>query len=216
MANCNLRWGNYTTHFRNIFYELLNSNLYTDVTLICDDKKQLHAHKVVLASCSNVFKSFITELPEGTKPFIYLRGIKVEEMKSILEFMYLGETSIQQNRLEEMSKVAKNLELHEISKTMNSIIEEQRESSVSEKESIEESYSENSTEDFSLLNEILKESSENFDEDKQDNYISNDEKDENEPMNENVIQPLHKLLGTNDKLEEESVDDIVELKDANS
>ena len=84
MANSNLRWENHSTHFRNIFYELLNSNLYTDVTLICDDKKQLNAHKVVLASCSNVFKNFITELPEGTKPFIYLRGIQVEEMKSNL------------------------------------------------------------------------------------------------------------------------------------
>ena len=157
MANCNLRWENYSTHFRNIFYELLNSNLYTDVTLICDDKKQLNAHKIVLASCSNVFKNFITELPEGTKPFIYLRGIQVEEMKSILEFIYLGETSIQQSRLEEMSKVAKNLELHEISKTMNSIIEdskfELKESSVSKNESIEENYSwsENSIEDFSLV-----------------------------------------------------------------
>ena len=221
MANCNLRWENYSTHFRNTFYELLNSNLYTDVTLICDDKKQLNAHKIVLASC-NVFKNFITELPEGTKPFIYLRGIQVKEMKSILEFIYLGETSIQQSRLEEMSKVAKNLELHEISKTMNSIIEdsklEQSENSVSKNQSNEENYSssENSIEDFSLLDEILKESSENFVEDKKDNCVSNDEKDENELMNENVTQPLNKLLGTNDKLEEESVDDIVEIKDANS
>ena len=31
--------------------------------------------------------------------------------------------------------------------------------------------------------------------------------------NENVIQPLKKLLGSNEKLEEESVDNIVEIKD---
>ena len=49
-------------------------------------------------------------------PVIYLRGVLAPEMKSILQFMYLGQASIYQDRMNDFLKVAKSLEVKEISK----------------------------------------------------------------------------------------------------
>ena len=85
----NLNWHTYSDHLREILHEMMKSNELTDVTLICDDKRQFKAHKIVLSACSSVFKSIIDDLPQNSS-VIYLRGIQHQEMESILEFMYLG------------------------------------------------------------------------------------------------------------------------------
>ena len=69
---------------------MMKSNeLELNVTLVCDDKKQFKAHKIVLSACSSVFRRIIKDLPKNGS-VIYLRGIQHQEMESILEYMYLG------------------------------------------------------------------------------------------------------------------------------
>ena len=111
----NLEWHSYTDHLRNMLHEMRKSNDLTDVTLVCDDKRQFKAHKIVLSACSSVFKSIINDLPHNSS-VIYLRGIQHQEMESILEFMYLGVATFYQDRMNEFLNVAKNLEIKEISK----------------------------------------------------------------------------------------------------
>ena len=111
----NLTWRTYTDHLRGMLHEMMKSEELTDVTLVCDDKKQFRAHRVVLSACSSVFESIIDELP-GNNSVIYLRGIQHQEMESILEFMYLGVATFYQERMKEFLHVAKNLEIKEISK----------------------------------------------------------------------------------------------------
>merc|ERR1712133_314175 len=89
------------------------SDQLTDVTLVCDDKKQFKAHKIVLSACSTVFKSIINDLPQNSS-VIYLRGIQHQEMESILQFMYLGEVTLSHKTMKEFLEVAKNLEIKEI------------------------------------------------------------------------------------------------------
>ena len=90
----NLNWHNYTDHLRAMLHKMMKSNELTDVTLVCDDKKQFQAHKIVLNACSPVFKSIIN-LPQNNS-VIYLRGIQHQEIKSILEYMYFGKTTFYQ------------------------------------------------------------------------------------------------------------------------
>jgi len=111
----NLNWVNYSDHLREMLHEMMNSSYLTDVTLVCDDKVQFKAHKIVLSACSSVFKSIINDLPQNSS-VIYLRGIQHQEMESILEFMYLGVATFYQERMNEFLNVAKNLEVKEISK----------------------------------------------------------------------------------------------------
>ena len=110
-------WHDYQVHLRDMLHEMQTSEDLTDVTLVCDDDKQIKAHKVVLSACSNVFKKITKSLPQNVgNAVIYLRGIQHEDMESILEFMYLGEATCNQDRMEELLNVAKNLEIKELSK----------------------------------------------------------------------------------------------------
>ena len=115
----NLDWNTYSDHLREMLHEMMKSKELTDVTLVCDDKIQLKAHKIVLSACSSVFKSIINDLPQNSS-VIYLRGIQHQEMESILEFIYLGAATFSVERMGEFLEVAKDLEIKEICKTVDS------------------------------------------------------------------------------------------------
>ena len=110
-----LNWQTFTDHLQLIFKDLYEERRHTDVTLVCDDQTQFKAHKIVLSACSPVFKKIIDNNP-SQHPLIYLRGIQSYEMESILQFMYLGEGKFYYERMAEFIKVAKDLEVKEISK----------------------------------------------------------------------------------------------------
>ena len=105
----------FSEHLQLILKDLYQEGRYSDVTLVSDDQTQFKAHKIVLSACSPVFKKIIDSNP-SQHPLIYLRGIQSYEMESILQFMYLGEGKFYQERMGEFIKVAKDLEVKEISK----------------------------------------------------------------------------------------------------
>ena len=85
------------------------SNESADVTLVCEDKTQFKAHKIVLRACSAVFKSMIPgDSMTNTNSMIYLWGIESPEIKSILDWIYLGQAKF--------LDVAKSLEIKELNK----------------------------------------------------------------------------------------------------
>merc|ERR1711910_318448 len=114
----NLNWQSFSEHLQVMFKDLYQEGRYTDVTLVSDDQTQLKAHKIVLSACSPVFKKIIDSNP-SQHPLIYLRGIQSYEMESILQFMYLGEGRFFYNRMGEFLKVAKDLEVKDISKDVD-------------------------------------------------------------------------------------------------
>jgi len=85
----NLNWQTYSDHLHDMMKTLMNSKSSADVTLVCNDKTKLKAHKFVLSAGSPVFKSIIEDFPQKETSFIYLRGVQSQEMNSILQFMYL-------------------------------------------------------------------------------------------------------------------------------
>ena len=107
-------WHTYSEHLREMLKDMIQNEKLTDVTLVCDDKRQLKAHKFILSACSAVFKKIINDIPQQDS-VIYLRGIQHQEMESILEFMYLGKATFYESRMEEFLKVANDLEIKEIS-----------------------------------------------------------------------------------------------------
>ena len=118
MEQFNLNWHTYNDHLREMMQNLMQSNESTDVTLMCEDKTKFKAHKFVLNACSPVFQSIISDLPQRD-PIIYLRGIHSQEIKSILQFMYLGQATFFHDRMNDFLNVAKSLEIKEISKDVD-------------------------------------------------------------------------------------------------
>ena len=115
MEQLDLNWPTYNDHLKEMMQNLFLSNESSDITLVCGDKAKFKAHKFVLNACSPVFTSIINELPEKD-PVIYLRGVCASEMKSILQFMYLGKATCYQDRMNDFLSLARSLEIKEISK----------------------------------------------------------------------------------------------------
>ena len=112
----NLTCHTYPDHLREVMQEMMTSDDFTDVTLVSDDKQSLRAHRNVLSACSQVFKSIFQIEAKNNHPVLYLRGIKYEEMESIIQFIYLGEAHFHEERINEFLLVAKNLEIKELYK----------------------------------------------------------------------------------------------------
>ena len=75
---------------------LVTDEDFTDVTLACQDGQYIKAHKIILASSSSVFQAIITGVKSQQNPVIYLKGVQYEELRSIVNFIYLGETQVKQ------------------------------------------------------------------------------------------------------------------------
>ena len=82
---------------------------FSDVTLVCEDQKQILAHKVILASGSPFFKNILSLNPHP-KPLIYLR-VKFSDLQAIVNFIYTGQCKVAQNELDEFLEIAKSLQI---------------------------------------------------------------------------------------------------------
>ena len=107
---CNVAWSSYSDHVTGLLHDLIASNEYTDVTLVCSDKVIIQAHKIVLSSCSQFFNTILKDTNE-VKPIIYLKGIQSSEISHLLQFIYRGETSFPQDLTNGFISAANELEI---------------------------------------------------------------------------------------------------------
>jgi len=83
---------------KHLFDNLLGSEEFADVTLLCEDDHMIKAHKVVLCAFSPFFKNIMLNIP-SPHPVIYITGISYKDLLSILQFIYKGETQIEDTDL---------------------------------------------------------------------------------------------------------------------
>merc|ERR1719342_398218 len=112
----NLTWHTFSSHGKELFKHLMESQEFTDVTLVSDDQHEYRVHKFILSACSTVLRKILTSNPLNTS--IYLRGIHHKEIESILQFIYLGEATFYHERMNEFLNIAKNLDIKEIGKNV--------------------------------------------------------------------------------------------------
>ena len=108
-----VNWDFYPSHLQNMMNEMKKSDELTDVTLVCDDKIQIKAHKIVLSACSSIFKSIINSLPPQQCSVIYLHGIQHTDVESLLDYMYLGSITINHDRMNKFLNIANSFEIKE-------------------------------------------------------------------------------------------------------
>ena len=101
-----LTWHTYSDHLKNMMKELMMNEDFSDVTLVTEDKKQIKANINILSACSPVFKDILKK-EKNSNQIIYLRGIQYSEIKSIMQFIYLGEATFYKERMVEFLAVAK-------------------------------------------------------------------------------------------------------------
>ena len=90
---------------------------FMDITIVCDDKTEFRAHRNILSAFSPVIRQMLQSNAKSSHPVVFLRGVKKQELESILKFIYLGEVSFNQSRMDEFLAVADILEVHELRET---------------------------------------------------------------------------------------------------
>ena len=105
-----LQWNNFKENITASFGSLRHDEDFADVTLACEDGKQVEAHKVILASSSPVFQK-ILKSNKHAHPLLYMRGMKSEDLLAVLDLLYCGETNVYQEDLDSFLAIAEELEL---------------------------------------------------------------------------------------------------------
>ena len=108
-----LTWQTYSEHLRSMMKELMMNEDLADVTLVTEDKKLIKANMTILSACSPFFKKVLMK-EQFSNSIMYLRGIQFSEMESIMQFIYLGEATFYEERIDELLAVAKLLEIKEL------------------------------------------------------------------------------------------------------
>ena len=79
--------------------EMFYDEMFTDITIVCDDNVEYQAHKVVLSSASLFFKKLL-ENTQDKHTVLYLKGTSGDIFKHIKTFIYLGSVNISQQNVE--------------------------------------------------------------------------------------------------------------------
>ena len=113
----------FSTHINFLLTDCFAESRFSDVTLVSDEQTPFQAHKFVLSSCSPVLKEIILKHPHD-HPIIYLRDVSDQALHSILSFIYHGKVVIQQNDIDRVLRLAKDLKIEQFTEAiLNSLSE---------------------------------------------------------------------------------------------
>ena len=105
-----LKWNDYQSNWNKSLSELRKETDFADVTLVTDDKVKLPAHKILLSSCSKMFK-FILKESTHANTLLYLSGVNSVNLGLILDYIYYGEVKLYQEHLDCFLESAQKLEI---------------------------------------------------------------------------------------------------------
>ena len=105
-----LKWNDYQSNWSKALNELRKDTDFSDVILISEDKVKFSAHRILLSSCSNLFK-FILKDNVQPNSLLYLSGVNSLNIGFILDYIYHGEVNICQEQLDSFLESAQKLEI---------------------------------------------------------------------------------------------------------
>ena len=105
-----LHWDHFETNAPNTFRNLWSDQDFADVTLATADNRQIRAHKVILSSCSELFRNIFLKNPHQN-PLLYLKDIRYKDLAMVMEFIYLGQCVVRQYELQDFLTTGNNLEV---------------------------------------------------------------------------------------------------------
>ena len=105
-----LRWDDFKENINTAFLSLSKDTNFTDATLVGEDSHQVEAHKGILASSSPFFLNILARNRHG-HPLIYMRGMKLDDLVAIMDFLYYGEANVYHDNLDTFLTIAEELQL---------------------------------------------------------------------------------------------------------
>ena len=108
---------NFQQFTNSTFNHLVFDEDFSDVTLACDDGQLVRAHKVILAAASPFFKTILRQAGHPN-PLVHIQGIKVDHLKMMLEFIYLGRAGVECGDLEDFVEATQRLRIEGVDEAL--------------------------------------------------------------------------------------------------
>ena len=105
-----MKWNDFQANVTKSFGLLRREKNLFDVTLVSDSEEHIPAHRLVLSACSDFFKNIFKKV-DNHNPLIYLAGVRSEDIKMILNYMYHGEVQVYKKELNNFLEVAEKLKI---------------------------------------------------------------------------------------------------------
>jgi len=106
---------NFDERAPHILRNFRKSKEFCDVVLACTDSngKSLKAHKVIISAFSSVLENLVkqTACLTNNYSFILINGISHQDLESIIDYIYLGEVCIDEERVSKFLLVAEELQI---------------------------------------------------------------------------------------------------------
>ena len=103
---------------------LRSTNQFADVTFVCDGHQTVRAHKAVLSACSPVLSSIFMATDDNEDAIINLDGVEFTDLETILDFVYLGQSSVERERETELNAIATILDIESFQESMIQLLGE--------------------------------------------------------------------------------------------
>ena len=111
----NLTWPTFNQNLVELMNGLYKEEDSKDVTFVFDDQSSLKSHKFLLKHASYELRTILIQLNES-QPVLQLPGVKSQSMAFILQFLYLGQVSIQEDDVADFLNTARKLKIKELYK----------------------------------------------------------------------------------------------------
>jgi len=106
----NINWKNHKENLIKTLSGFEDRNFLQDVTLVGDDQLSFKAHRLILSACSPILKDILKHVNENETK-IFFTGINHDILKSLLKYMYHGETILEKVHINQFLNIAKELKL---------------------------------------------------------------------------------------------------------
>ena len=132
--NVSLKLNEFQNNLKSSYRAVRKTEDFSDMTLVCEDGKQIAAHKMILSSSSTFFRDLLARNPHP-HPLVYMRAVQHITLASIVDFIYHGEAEVRKEELESFLELAGELSIKGMTKKdENDTIKEETVSEVSQNE----------------------------------------------------------------------------------
>ena len=181
--NFSLIWEDFQENVSKSFSNLREDRVFSDVTLVCEDNRQVAAHRVVLSFCSPLLLSVLRSL-KHPQPLIYFWGVRLQQLEAVLDFCYRGQVSVNTLELDDFIRVAKILGIKGITGGDN--VEDECEISRHQNQNVAMEGPISSQKDIRIEESIMDSKEPNFTENTNGRKVEDTER-------ENTVIPMSKL-----------------------
>ena len=113
MEKFTLKWNDFSCNAQKTFQNLRKEEDFFDITLVGEDFNHVTAHKIVLSSSSEYFKTVFSNNKKyfQSHALICMEGLNQGDLNNVLDYIYHGEVQINQHDLNRFLGIAERLKL---------------------------------------------------------------------------------------------------------